>query len=787
MTPRLLLALVLAAAAPLAACGGEGSAVAPTSDTDAAAPAEQDVAGGAADAEPPEADGLTDADAAEDAGPVVDPTPLADLVNPFVGTGAELINFGALFPGATTPFGMVRLSPDTEDADGQAFGVAHAGGYFHGDPLVTGFSHIHLVGTGVADYGNLLVVPADGDPAALLSADDQPTLALDHELEHAEPGYYRLDSVAPAVLSELTATPRAGLHRYTFATDAADPLLVLDVTHTLGTGEATESAVSLDAASGEITGFVHNLGDFSSRFDGFDLHFVIAPDPPPDAWGAFDSDGYHAGATSAEGTRSGLALRYEATPGAPTEVVLRVGISFVDVDGARANLEAEATARTFDEVRAAARETWEEALGVVEVEGGTDSRRRILYTALYHAQLMPTLLTDVDGRYRGLDKEVHDTGGAFTYYSDFSLWDTYRTFHPLANLLFPGPQRDFLRSLEAMAVEGGSMPVWPLAIGDTGSMIGTSADVVFADAYAKGFEDFDVETAYQALRALATGPPPPGNSGRDGLERCLEVGWCPADEMSGSVSKTLEYATDDYCLARFAADLGHADDAAMFGERAGAWEHLWDGTFLAPRNADGSFGWYSEWSRSDAYVEGTPWQYLFMVPHDAAGLAAVMGGADAFVERLSAFMQGGRDDFSSIIPSNYYWHGNEPTILSPWLFGYGGRSDLTREWTTWVADAAYTLEPHGLAGNDDGGTLSSWYVFAAAGLYPLPCTDDYLLSAPLFDRVVWHLEGGDLDVRLGADPAGPVLLDGAEHDDFRVSWPAIAGGVALELPPAAGE
>ena len=729
-------------------------------------------------------DAVAAADTGPDAAGRPDPTPdpLVDLVDMFVGTGAELINFGALFPGAATPFGMVKLSPDTEGTIAADFGVLHAGGYYYDDTEVMGFSHIHLAGTGVADYGNLLVVPAIGDPEQLVTATDVPNLPLDHDLEYAEPGYYRLQSADPAVTAELTATARTGLHRYTFP-ETTDALVVVDVTHVLGKGEVADSSVTLDPATGELSGFVHNVGEFSSRFDGFELFFVIAPDPPPASWGVFDGDGYHAAQTSAGGIRSGAVLRYESSPEAP--ITLRVGISFVDVAGARANLEAEAAGEDFDSVRAAARATWEEALAVVEVEGGTDTRRRLLYTSLYHAQLMPTLLTDVDGRYRGLDKEVHTAEG-YTYYTDFSMWDTYRTFHPLASLVWPQHQRNFLRSLATMAQEGGSMPVWPLAIGYTGSMIGTSADIVFGDAVDKGYTDFDVETAYQAMRKLAMEPAPPGKPGRDELEICLEVGWCPADQSGGSVSKTLEYAADDACLATLAGHLGHADDAAMFTERAGRWTALWDDSkgFLAPRNTDGSFAWYDPYTRTSAYIEGTPWHYLFMVPHDVPSLVDLMGGPPGFLDRLTTFMQTGRDEFSMLIPSAFYWHGNEPDIVAPWLFGFGGRPDLTRWWTTWAADTAYLLKPGGLAGNDDGGTLSAWYVFAAIGIYPLPCTGQYALSTPLFDRVIVHMPGGDLDVRAGDDPDGVPTLDGADHDDPLLDHDAIADGALLVLPPA---
>ena len=734
-----------------------------------------------ASALPPDSTPPEDASADATEPPPFDPLPLVDL---FVGTGAMGFNVGALQPGATTPFGMVRLSPDTGDEHGAALGVFHAGGYRYEDPWILGFSYIHLVGTGVADYGNLLVAPAVGSAGDFVTWEAY-RFAHDPAREHAEPGYYRVEAAERGVTAELTATPRTGLHRYTFpATE--DALLVVDVTHTLGEGIAGDSAVTVDAATGELHGFVHNVGEFSKRYGGFRLYFVIAPSRPPTGVGVFDAQGYRGGETEAGGAHSGAVLRFDARQ--DPEVVLRVGISFVDEAGARQNLAAEATGRSFDDVRAAAAATWRDALLRVTVEGGTDTRRGLLYTALYHAQLMPTLLTDTDGRYRGLDQEVHTAEG-FTYYSDLSMWDTYRTFHPLAALLFPDRQLDFLRSLVAMARDGGGLPRWPLATGYTGSMIGTSADIVIGHSVALGQTDFDVAAAYDAARVTAMGPAPAGHPGRDRIAEYMTLGWVPSDLANGSVSKTLEYTLDDYCLARVADHLGRTEDRALLDARSGNWKALYDPVtgFLAPRRADGTFEPYTPEELGDHYTEGTAWHYLFMVPHDVPGLVTVLGGPEAFTDRLSSLMSKGRDAFQMLIPNSYYWHGNEPIIASPWLFGFAGRPELSRGWVQWVADSAYQLEPGGLAGNDDGGTLSSWWIFAAAGFYPLPCTGEYVLGAPLFDRVHLALPGGALEVRLDPDPAAPPRLNDAAWTAPTVPHSALLGGATLTLPaPPAG-
>ncbi len=775
-------ALVVQAWTLGAGCGDDGAGGPGEGDADALVDAEPD---GEADADADGPDAATD-DAADGVdGEVTEPPEdLVALVDVFVGTGSEGFNVGALQPGATTPFGMVRLTPNTVEAWGSKPSVMHAGGYKYEDPYVAGFAHIQLVGVGVADYGNLLMVPGVGDPAAHITEAGY-RFDLDHGRESGEPGYYRIARKDDAFTAELTATPRVGVHRYTYApTDEA--LVVLDITRGIGDGTALDSAVTVDPATGEISGVVHCYGEFTKRFDGFELFFVIRPDRAPAGVGVWDADGYVEGETSVGGPHAGIVLRYDATE--DTDVEVQVGLSFVDVDGARANLEAEAAGRSFDDIRAEARATWADALSVVRVEGGTDTRRRLLYTALYHALLMPTLLTDLDGRYRGIDKQVYEAEG-FTYYSDLSLWDTYRTFHPLITLLAPDRQRDFVASLGEMAKVYGKFPKWPLATGESGSMLGASADTVIADTVLTGLPGglgvFDVEAAYQTMRASATLPTPEGAKPREHLAACLDHGYCPSDLMSGSVSRTLEYGANDYCLSRLAEHLGHGDDAAMFLLRSKSYQQHYEPTkgFLAPRQSDGSFVPFDPEATSAHYVEGTPWHYLFMVPFDVPGLVALLGGAEPFAAKLSTFLEGGRDNFSWVMPNAFYYHGNEPDIVAPWLFGFGDRPDLTRYWTTWVADNAYALTPGGLTGNDDGGTLSSWYVFAAAGLYPLPCTETYALSAPLFQRVTWRLDGGDFTVLLGEDPDAAPHIDGQPITGPTLARDLLVPGATLTLPP----
>lgn len=776
---------MLLAALVLGGCSSDGGPGQTADAEDASVDAAPDDAGGGLDeGVAPDEGTPADEGMPPDEGPAPEgPTPF-EMVDLFVGTDTDAINFGALMPGATTPFGMVRLSPDTEGTVPITVGIVHAGGYLYSDTQVMGFSHYHLVGVGIGDGGILMVTPGVGEPADLTAYHGAANLTLDHDLEHAEPGYYRLDVAEPEIRSELTATPRTGVHRYTFSGSDPEGHLVVDLTHIIGQGEALDSALAIDPETGEIEGFTHNQGEFTKRFGGFELFFVIRPSRAPTQVGVFDAEGFEAGATEGGGgERAGAVLTFDTSEDDVVE--LRVGVSFVDVEGARMNLEAEAAGRSFDAVRAEARQIWEDWLAMAEVEGPdtalNDKRARLFYTSLYRVGMMPTLLTDVDGRYRGISKEVHTAEG-FTYYSDLSLWDTYRTLHPLVQLLRPDLNRDFIQSLVHMGLQGGSVPRWPLATGYGGSMLGTSADIVMGDAITHGYTDFDAEAVWPLMWTAANGPTANGKGDRPGIERCIELGYCASDEVGGSVSRTLEYASDDYCLARVADHVGQAEHAETLRQRSLNYENHWEPSelLILPLNADGSRPFYDPVALTDDYIEGTPWQYSFMVPHDVEGLIALYGGNDVFVERLRMFMELGAEDYDIALPTPYYWHGNEPDILAPWLFAWTESPELAGQWTAWVADNAYDLRPAGLAGNDDGGTLTAWYVFAGAGLYPFPCTGTYALAAPLFDRVVLRLPEGDLEIT--KDEGATPTLDGAPLESFHVDAAELLDGARITVP-----
>jgi predicted alpha-1,2-mannosidase len=434
---------------------------------------------------------------------------------------------------------------------------------------------------------------------------------------------------------------------------------------------------------------------------------------------------------------------------------------------------------------AATQAAWEQALSRVHMQATTASELKRGYTALYHTLLMPTLAMDVDGSYRGLDGAVH-VATDYRYYTDFSLWDTYRTLHPWLSMVYPDYQRDMLRSMVAMATESGAPPKWVLGIGEAGGMVGDSSAVVFADSYARGVTDFDLGSAYTVLKASATTQLP--HDGRDQAVEYSTNGYVSIESGGASGSKTLEYALDDFALSSIADALGQTSDADMFRARAGNWHNLWDekSGFLLGRHADGSFpstddptGW------ADYWAEGTTWHYTWFAPQDTAGLATVMGGRDAFVKKLDAFF-----DTSScqpndhLLPQPYYWQSNEPVLFVPWMYSDLDDASTTAKWSRWALTTQYGDGPDGLPGNDDGGTMSAWWLFSESGIYPRVGTSEYLVAAPTLPQITLSLPGGDLVItRKGPSNGYPVsaTLNGQKLARPRFDQSQIAAGGTLEV------
>jgi predicted alpha-1,2-mannosidase len=669
------------------------------------------------------------------------PAPTLEEVDLFIGTGGWPWMGAHNSIAAQTPFGMVRLGPDT-----QSFVFSqrnfNRSGYYYGDGKIIGFSHTRLVGADAREGGVFRVFPTTGARAAKMRGKDRYT-PFSHRDERAFPGYYAVRLPREDVLAEFTASPRAGFHRYTFDnTDTAH--ILLDVSSVLD-GRAKDGFVQINPGRREVWGSNTIRGSFSGRYDGLTVHFAARFSQPFQGFGVWQGTQYTGGRAEMSGDDIGADFAFTPIPGQPIE--LRIALSYVSIENARANLEAEAGGRTFDAALDAAQAAWAKQLGAIHVTGGTQAQRRIFHTALYRAFQMPTTFTDVNGQYRGFDKEVHQTEG-FTYYTDFSLWDTFRTVHPLYNLIAREQHRDMMVSLVEMAKAGGCLPRWPSGCGYTNCMFGTPADCAVSEAWLKGIRNFDIDTAYAKMRQTALEGKPAGTrfAGREGLEHHLRYGYLPYDLTSDSVAATLEYAWCDAALAGLAGALGKTEDAATFAEHAKWYRNLWNPVtnYFEPKDSQGNFSATIKHTRltyidpehkyTEGFVEGSAEQWRYAVPHDPAGLAALFPSTGAFIAALENYLENATPGVGHWNPGGYYWHGNEPYIHAAYLFAAAGRPDLTQKWVRWIMEHKYADTYYGLDGNDDGGTLSSWYVFSALGFYPIAGTTRYYLGSPIFDH-----------------------------------------------------
>ena len=677
------------------------------------------------------------------------PGELGALVNSFAGTGGVPWMCALDTPAATRPFGLVRLAPDTTSIPVDR-GGSNRTGYYYGDNNTIGFSHTRLVGAWHQEGGHFRVFPTVASRATEARKKERVT-PFSHREETAFPGYYAVRLPDEGVLAELTATPHVGVHRYTFSKDEA-PHILVDVTSALGNARAEDGKVRILPGTQEIEGSVRTFGSVAKRYGGLDVFFVARASQPFAEYGTWTDAEFSPGEESAVGNAIGVDLSFAKDQPKQT-IELRLAVSCVSVANARLNLDAETAGRSFDELVQQGRDAWEQRLSRIQIRGGTERHRRIFYTALYHAFNMPTVFNDVNGEYRGFDKAIHKAEG-FEYYTDFSLWDTFRTVHPLYNLIARNEQRDMMVSLVEMAKVGGALPRWPAGCGYTNSMLGTPADMTIAEAYLKGVRGFDVEAAYGFMRQTALEGPPEGSgfAGREGLESYLALGYCASETMSKAVSSTLEFAWADHAISLLARELGHETDADTFADHARFYRNLWNPAtqYFQPRDSEGRFMedfqpllltyLDREGKYTDDYVEGSALQWRWGVPYDAPGLVSLFKSPAYFADELDAFFKGSNTKMGARIPPPYYWHGNQPDIHAAYLFNSAGRPDLTQKWVRWIVDNRYEDNYVGLDGNDDGGTLSSWFVLSALGFYPVAGTARYELGAPLFEKA---------EVRLG--------------------------------------
>ena len=666
-------------------------------------------------------------------------------VNVFIGTGGRGFGIGSDFPGPCLPFGMARPGPDTANLAGVSLNFYHCGGYHYPDNALRGFSSYRLSGIGVADYGDVRVMPT-----LKLSGDYRDEASyrqyFSHYTETARPGYYAVTMWPSGIRAELTAAQHAALHRYNFPRKVRARILI-DAGRAIGK-DVCSAEMALDEDKGTVTGKLLSCGSLSGRSGGTEMFFAAR------LRGKVIDAGLVRGPGKENQPLAVAWLEGEFGPDAPA--LVEVGLSFISVAQARLHLN-EVEGRSFDEVASAAEAAWAKELRIVEVEGGTAQQRAIFATALYHSFIQPTDFTEAGNLYRGFDERSHEAIG-FRYYTDFSLWDTFRTLQPLLNLLLPARAGDMMRSLVTMAEQGKTLPRWPTAYRYTGCMIGMSADNVIADAVLKGITNFDVARAFDAGLWAATVPAPEDAhyDHREGLADYLRLGYVPANAMNGSVSRTIEYSYNDWCLAQTARYLGRDADYRMLMERSKKWRKLYDPKtgYLRAKTSDGAWsGRFNAWYWASYYTEGNARQWLWAPVHDMPGMIELMGGPAEFTRRLNHFFAAAARRPGSVAPDFFYWHGNEPDIHAAYLFNFSGRPDLAQKWVRWVMATKYRNRPAGIDGNDDCGTLSAWYVFSALGLYPLAGSDLYFVGAPTFKRAVLHLPGGDLTIRADPDPA----------------------------------
>ncbi|MDT0557748.1 GH92 family glycosyl hydrolase [Ichthyenterobacterium sp. W332] len=647
--------------------------------------------------------------------------PLISYVNPFIGTGGH----GHTYPGATLPFGMMQLSPDT-----RLDGWDGCSGYHYSDEYIYGFSHTHLSGTGVSDYGDILLMPTNAVNFNN-GADGKPGYRdhFSHDNEVAEPGYYKVHLDSTNIDVELTTSLRSGIHKYNFPS-ADDQYLILDLEHR---DELLEyQIVQVDSVS--LRGFRHSK---AWATDQRLFYHITFSHPIQDI--IYEENGKQVSKN----------YKFESTKAAisfvnPTNqsVEVRIGISPVDVAGAMKNLEAEIADKSFETIKQEAQNYWEQQLEKIVVESDNNDYKTNFYTALYHTMLAPNRYQDVDGNYRGMDLKIHNAD--FDYYTVFSLWDTYRAAHPLYTIIEEERTNHFINTFLAKYDEGGIMPIWDLSACYTGCMIGYHAVPVIADAYLKGIQDYDTEKAFEAMKHSAT---------RDklGLESYKEFGFIPVEAESESVSKTLEYAYDDWTIAQMAKAMGKDEDFKTYSERAQYYKNIYDpeSQFMRGRFRNTWFAPFDPYEVNFNYTEANSWQYSFYVPQDVSGFINLLGGKDKLEAHLDKLFTAeaetsGRNqaDITGLI--GQYAHGNEPSHHMAYLYNFVNKPHKTQERVHQILTELYQNAPDGISGNEDCGQMSAWYVFSSLGFYPVtPGSNQYIIGTPLMDKATFNLENGN--------------------------------------------
>lgn len=711
-----------------------------------------------------------------------------DYVDPFIGT----TNFSVCNPGAVLPHGMMSVVPfnvmgsdlNAQDKDSRWWSAP----YEYNNKFITGFAHVTLSGVGCPELGTLLTMPTSGKLDV-----DYHNYGSEYSGEKAYPGYYAVDLKKYGIHCEVSSTLRSSIERFTFPKGEGHILL------NVGDGLTNEVGGAVKRVSDtEIEGY-RLLGTFCYNPQAvFPMYFVLRVNKKPlssgywkkqpkmtGAQAQWDSDNgryklYTTYGKELAGNEIGYFFNYNCEEGEQIEV--QMGVSFVSIANARENLDKEQQGFAFDKVCKDASLSWERTLSTIDVEGGTEAQKRVFYTALYHSQIHPNIVQDVNGEYPMMER--YDIGTTSSdRYTVFSLWDTYRNVHQLETLLYPERQLDMVRSIIDMSKEWGWMPRWELFGRETWTMEGDPAIAVVADTYLKGLRDYDIQAAYTAFLKSAT-TKGADNKMRPDIDPYIAKGYVPlgyfAQDFSGdnSVSHALEYYIADYALGNLASALGHKAEAKRFYKQSLGYKHYYskesgtfrpittDGKFLSPFNPDDG----ADFSNAPGFHEGSAWNYTFYVPHDVLGLAKLMGGKQKFINKLQM-----------VFDKNLYDPANEPDIAYPYLFSYfKGEEWRTQKEVTRLLNKYYTDKPSGIPGNDDTGTMSAWAVFSMMGIYPdCPGSPYYTVTSPVFDKVTLHLDSRyypDGDITITADRSNAtgkyiksVSLGGKKLNSFRIS------------------
>ncbi len=680
------------------------------------------------------------------------PKEYTDSVNVFIGTGGH----GHTFPGATLPHGMVQLSPDT-----RLFGWDACSGYYYDDTSVMGFTHTHLSGTGIGDYGDILFMPVVGEKPLIAGTAENPDEGyrsrFSHEQESARPGYYQVLLQDDSINVELTATLRAGLHRYIYP-KASDARLIVDMEPTIHGHQhpVTQIRVVNDST---IAGMKYTVGWAKRHY----VYFYAVFSSPFD-YKLYSGTEYQPDSTSVTVNTAKAVMSFRNFP-ADGRVLAKVGISSVDEEGARLNVEAEIPNWDFEGVMKQANTAWNEALGKIDIETSDNDSRTVFYTSLYHAFIQPSLASDVDGRYRTMGHEIKQDA-SYTNYTVFSLWDTFRAAHPLYTIVTPEQNQAFIRSLLRKYDEGGILPKWELASNETGTMIGYHAVSVIADAMMKKQCDFDVKKALEACirssvydttgvtlmmdRQILNGKLMPVS-----IKYKNELGYIPCDKAGGSVSQGLEFAYNDWLIAQMMKEHNRKDLYDKYMELSRNYRNYFDPEtkLMRGRLSDGS--WITPFDpasvqRPSNYVEGNAWQWAWFVPQDVEGLMELVGGQKSFEAHLDTLFTTSSEltgdpnaaaDVTGMI--GQYAHGNEPSHHIPYLYNYAGAPRKTQALVDHILRTLYHNDPNGLSGNEDVGQMSAWYALSAMGFYSFcPGRPVYEIGRPIFDKVTIHLSNG---------------------------------------------